>query len=232
MAPANVVLGVTHSIHKELHPPPSPSLALCSCLELCFPSPSGPIPSASYLSEQAEAPEGGGQMGTLSQRRNPPLSSPHSPLPGGSPNPNPTFPNLRHLFPPSLSGPVPGLFANCLLPQQAHCTEIECCHVEAIILSSRADAQAAGSSTDSTPFRASSTKRALDFTTVLTPTPLGLDPPTPASICSITPAQCTECLSLSLASLHLLNLDLCLLKEVDTYRRAPNCHPSSPAPHS
>ncbi|XP_029363024.1 methyl-CpG-binding domain protein 5 isoform X2 [Echeneis naucrates] len=58
-----------------------------------------PSASPSLLSEQgggSTLAEGGGQMGSnLSQRRKSTSSSPHSPLPSGSPNPSPHFPKYK-----------------------------------------------------------------------------------------------------------------------------------------
>ncbi|XP_040909395.1 proline-rich protein 36 isoform X1 [Toxotes jaculatrix] len=56
-----------------------------------------PSASPSPLSEQGGgSAEGGGQMGSnLPQRRKSTSSSPHSPLPGGSPNPSPHFPKYK-----------------------------------------------------------------------------------------------------------------------------------------
>ncbi|XP_029974312.1 mucin-6 [Salarias fasciatus] len=58
-----------------------------------------PSASPSSLSEQAggsSTAEGGGLMGSsLTQRRKSTSSSPHSPLPGGSPNPSPHFPKHK-----------------------------------------------------------------------------------------------------------------------------------------
>ncbi|XP_050927095.1 LOW QUALITY PROTEIN: mucin-17-like [Lates calcarifer] len=79
--------------------PPSPSLSPSVQNMNCV-SPHQrtrhPSASPSPLSEQGGGSEGGGQMGSnLSQRRKSTSSSPHSPLPGGSPNPNPHFPKYK-----------------------------------------------------------------------------------------------------------------------------------------